>query len=101
MKLWEVADFSCGDKADVANLSAFPKDEAHWEAFKRELTADKVKAKFGSLVKGTVTRYEYTASKGLNFVCTGALDGGVSISLRVDPHGKSYGDLFGDIDIDI
>ena len=32
---------------------------------------------------------------------TEALSGGVSISLRVDPHGKSYQSLMLDIDIDV
>lgn len=99
MKLHEVAYFACGDKADVANVCAFPIDDNDWEFLKERLTADLVRARFGPLVKGDVTRYEFPASRGLNFVMTGALDGGVSISLRTDPHGKAYGDLFGDIEL--
>ncbi len=101
MKLGDLAITVCGDKGDVANLAAFPIDEADWELLRRCLTADVVKAKFASLVKGEVRRYEFVASKGLNFVMDRALDGGVSVSLRTDPHGKSYMDLMSDIDIDI
>jgi hypothetical protein len=99
MKLGDIAVTVCGDKGDVANLGAFPIDEADWEMLRERLTPEVVKAKFASLVKGEVVRYEFEASKGLNFVMYEALDGGVSISLRTDPHGKSYMDLMADIDI--
>lgn len=99
MKLGDIAVTTCGDKGDVANICAFPIDEGDWEMLRERLTSDVVKAKFASLVKGDVRRYEYPASKGLNFVMEEALDGGVSISLRTDPHGKSYRDLMADIDI--
>jgi hypothetical protein len=99
MKLGEIAITVCGDKGDVANICAFPIDEADYEMLRERLTADVVKQKFGSLVKGDVRRYEWPASKGLNFVMEQALDGGVSISLRTDPHGKSYRDLMADIDV--
>lgn len=59
MKLGDIAITICGDKGDVANLAAFPIDEADWEMLRERLTADVVKAKFGSLVKGDVRRYEY------------------------------------------
>jgi hypothetical protein len=59
-----------------------------------------VKAKFGPLVTGEVLRYEIPENCGLNFVLTGALGGGVSVSLRADPHGKSFQSLILDIDID-
>ena len=99
MKLGSIAITVCGDKGDVANICAFPIDEADWDLLCERLTADVVKAKFASLVKGEVRRFEWPASKGLNFVMEQALDGGVSISLRTDPHGKSYRDLMADIDL--
>jgi hypothetical protein len=99
VKLGEIAYTTCGDKGDVANICAFPYDDADWELLRERLTVQVVKDKFASLVLGDVVRYEFPASKGVNFVMFGALDGGVSISLRTDPHGKSYRDLFADIDI--
>ena len=44
-------------------------------------------------------RYELPGTKGLNFVMTEALGGGVSMSLRADPHGKSYQSLILDLDV--
>jgi hypothetical protein len=98
--LGERAILACGDKGDVVNIAIFPRDEDDWELFKRELTAERIAAQYGSLVTGTVERFEFTASKGLNFVMRGALGGGVSISLRTDPHGKALADLAADIELD-
>jgi len=100
MKLREIAYSRSGDKGDVANLCVFVYDERNWELLRRELTVEKVRAKFGDLVKGDVVRYELPGTQGLNFVLTEALGGGVSRSLRADPHGKSYQSLILDIDID-
>jgi hypothetical protein len=46
-----------------------------------------------------VTRYEFPVLHGLNFVMTEALGGGVSISFRTDPHGKSYASLMDEIEL--
>ena len=100
MKLREFAYSRSGDKGDIVNLCVFVYDDANWEVLRRELTVEKVRDKFGSLVKGEITRYELPGTKGLNFVMTEALGGGVSMSLRTDPHGKSYQSLILEIDID-
>ena len=48
---------------------------------------------FGGLVKGDITRYELPRVEALNFVLENSLGGGVTRSLSLDPHGKSYGAL--------
>ncbi len=100
MKLREFAYSRSGDKGDIVNLCVFVYDDDNWEVLRRELTVEKVRDKFGSLVDGEITRYELPGTKGLNFVMTEALGGGVSMSLRTDPHGKSYQSLILEIDID-
>lgn len=100
MKLREFAYSRSGDKGDISNLCVFVYDDANWEVLRRELTVEKVRDKFGTLVKGEITRYELPGTKGLNFVMTEALGGGVSMSLRTDPHGKSYQSLILEIDVD-
>ena len=100
MKLREFAYSRSGDKGDIVNLCVFVYDDDNWEVLRRELTVEKVRDKFGSLVNGEITRYELPGTKGLNFVMTEALGGGVSMSLRTDPHGKSYQSLILEIDID-
>ena len=100
MKLREFAYSRSGDKGDIVNLCVFVYDDDNWEVLRRELTVEKVRDKFGTLVEGEITRYELPGTKGLNFVMTEALGGGVSMSLRTDPHGKSYQSLILEIDID-
>jgi len=99
VKVHEIADTRCGDKGDISNVCVFVRDPGDWDFLREHLTDDVVRARFGPLVKGTVTRYEFPVLKGLNFVMTEALGGGVSISLRTDPHGKSYASLMDDIEL--
>lgn len=99
MKLREIAFSRSGDKGNISNICVFPYAETDYEMLKQRLTVERVREKFGPLVKGQITRYELPGSKGLNFVLEEALAGGVSLSLRTDPHGKSFGNLLLDIDL--
>ena len=69
------------------------------DALLRDATPELLDEHFGALVRGPVTRYEIPTAHGLNFVLERALDGGVSMTLRVDPHGKSFQSLVLDIDL--
>jgi hypothetical protein len=99
VKLREIAYSRSGDKGDTSNVCVFVYDPADYERLRAALTADVVREKFGSLVRGSVTRHEIPSAHGLNFVLTRALGGGVSLTLRADPHGKSYQSLVLDIDV--
>jgi hypothetical protein len=100
MKLRELALTRSGDKENISNIGVVPYHETDYDLLREKLTVDLVRQKFGPLVKGTITRYEMPGPKCLNFVMHEALEGGVSYSLRTDPHGKSYQSLMLDIDID-
>jgi hypothetical protein len=100
MKLRELALTRSGDKENISNIGVVPYDEADYELLLERLTVEVVREKFGSLVKGRIERFEMPGPKCLNFVMHDALEGGVSYSLRTDPHGKSYQSLMLDIDID-
>lgn len=99
MKLRELAYSRSGDKGDTSNVCVFVYAEADYERLRDALTADVVRRHFGSLVQGDVTRYELPRVHGLNFVLTRALGGGVSMTLRADPHGKAFQSLVLDIDV--
>jgi len=101
MKLRDIAYARSGDKSDTSNICVFPYDDSYYPLLVREVTVERVVALFGNLVRGEVTRYEIPANAGLNFVLTKALGGGVSITLRADPHGKSFQSLILDMDIDV
>ena len=56
---------------------------------RQKLTAALVKKFFKGQVLGKVTRYELDNLQGLNFLLDGALGGGGTTSLLVDPQGKT------------
>jgi hypothetical protein len=99
VKLREIAYSRSGDKGDTSNICVFVYSDADYPVLRDRLTADVVRDHFGSLVRGDVVRYELPNACGLNFVLTRALGGGVSMTLRVDPHGKSFQSHILDIDL--
>ena len=100
MKLREIAASRSGDKGDVSNICVFAYHPGDYPLLVEQLTADRVRCHFGDLVQGEVVRYELPLVQGLNFVLDRALGGGVSMTLRADPHGKSFQSLILDIDLD-
>lgn len=80
-----------GDKGDTSDLSLFADDPAAYEAIREVVTADRVKAHFGDLVRGSVERYEARNVLALKFVMHEALGGGAPRSLRADNLGKTLG----------
>lgn len=90
MRLIDIASARSGDKNDVCNIGVMARRPEDYPLLKRLLTAEKVKAHFGELIKGDVTRYEWDSIEALNFVCQGALDGGASRSMRMDTLGKNF-----------
>ena len=91
MKLYELAHSRTGDKGNISVISLIPYRAQDYALLKEKVTAQRVKEHFSSLVRGDVTRYELPELPAFNFVLEGALDGGVTRSLRVDMHGKTLG----------
>jgi hypothetical protein len=90
INLIDIASARSGDKNDICNIGVIANSLENYQLIKEHLTAEKVKAHFGPLIKGKVIRYEWDALEALNFVCHEALDGGASRSLRVDTLGKNF-----------
>ena len=101
LRLAELAQARSGDKADLANVALFAPTPALYAAFKREVTAERVRLHFGRFVRGQVDRHEVDNLLALNFVLHEALDGGAARSLRSDPLGKSYGSLLLRMEIEV
>ena len=91
LQLRDLCGARSGDKGDISDLSLFADDEAAYEAIRAEVTAERVKAHFGDLVRGEVLRYEARNVLALKFVMHGALGGGAPRSLRSDNLGKTHG----------
>jgi hypothetical protein len=91
IQLRDLCGARSGDKGDISDVSLFADDEAAYEAIRAEVTAERVKAHFGELVRGGVVRYEAPNVWALKFVMEGALGGGAPRSLRSDNLGKTHG----------
>ena len=91
--LREIAHARAGDKGDTCNIGLVAYCPAYYPLIVEQITVERVRAHFGTLVKGAIRRYEMPNVEALNFVLENALGGGVTRSLSLDPHGKSYGAL--------
>lgn len=91
IQLRELCGARSGDKGDISDVSLFADDAVAYEAIRAEVTAARVKAHFGSLVKGPVERFEAPNVWALKFVLHEALGGGAPRSLRADNLGKTFG----------
>lgn len=98
-KLHRIAHGRAGDKGNTSNISVIAYDEAGWELLRRGLTTDLVAKAFSGITAGPIRRYELPKLQALNFVIEGALGGGVTRSLALDPHGKSLSYLMLNIDL--
>lgn len=88
--LREIAHARSGDKGDTNNIGVIAYDPEYFPTILEQVTPERVKAHFGSLVRGPVTRYVLPRIEAINLVMENALGGGVTRSLSHDPHGKSY-----------
>lgn len=88
--LSHIAHGRSGDKGDTANIGVIAFDARHYPLLLREVTAERVQSWFGDSVTGKVTRYELPNLGALNFLMEGALDGGGTLSLRIDAQGKTF-----------
>ena len=91
MRLHRLAHARSGDKGEASNVGLIAYDDPGYEIIKQQVTPERVKAHFGPVVGGKVTRYEVPNLKALNFILHDALGGGGSASLRTDAQGKTHG----------
>lgn len=89
VKLQHVAHARSGDKGNTSNISVFAYTPEFYPLLKQQLTAERFKAFYRGAITGEVIRYEVDNIEALNFVCHGALGGGVSRSLSLDNYGKA------------
>jgi hypothetical protein len=101
IRLHELCGYRAGDKGDLANVALLADDDAAYAVIVREVTAERVKAHFGSMVAGAVDRYEVPNVLALNFVLHGALGGGGPRTLRADNLGKTLGGALVRLEVDV
>ncbi|MGE0799564.1 MAG: hypothetical protein AB7G13_08585 [Lautropia sp.] len=91
--LREIAHARAGDKGDTNNIGLIAYRPEYYPLIIEQITSERLREHFGALVRGPVTRYELPQLHCVNFVLERALGGGVTRSLSLDPHGKSYSAL--------
>jgi len=90
VSLLKLAHARSGDKGDTANVGVIALREEFYPLLVREVTAERVKAHFGEMVKGEVERFELPNLGALNFLLHGSLGGGGTLSLMTDAQGKTF-----------
>jgi len=90
VRLFALAHGRSGDKGDSVNIGVIARDEKWFEFISKELTRARVAKFLKPLAKGPVERHELPNLGALNFVVHRALDGGGSLSMRLDAQGKTY-----------
>ncbi len=79
-----------GDKGNTCNIGLIARSEAAYSWLRKELTAQRVKDYFGPICQGPVERFEIPNLQALNFLLHDSLGGGGTVSLGIDPQGKTY-----------
>jgi len=88
--LARIAHGRSGDKGDTVNLGIIARKPEYYSVIEEQVTAARVREHFGIFCRGTVIRYDLPSIHAFNFVLTHALGGGGTVSLRIDPQGKTY-----------
>jgi len=101
IQLRDLCGARSGDKGDISDLTLFCDDEAAYASVLEAVTADKVRAHFGAMVKGEVERYEARNVLAVKFVLHEALGGGAPRSLRSDNLGKTMAASLLRLEVDV
>jgi hypothetical protein len=85
----EIAYARSGDKGDVCQVNLMAFDDDAYAILARELTPERIKAHFGTMVKGDVEIYPMPKINSIEIVLRNALGGGATRTLLFDQTGKS------------
>ena len=99
--LAEIAHARSGDKGASANVGIIAYTPQGFDFLRTALQPQHVQEFFKSLGVTKVTRYELPNLGALNFVLSDILDGGGSLSLRIDAQGKALGQALLELQIDV
>src|SRR5262245_38146924 len=99
--LFYVAHSRTGDKGNSQTMSLIPYRKEDYALLAKQVTPAAVKAHFGRLVEGPVTRFDLPKLFAFNFVLEEALQGGVNDSLAIDTHGKSRSSVFLALEVEV
>ena len=90
-----------GDKGDLSNIGVIARRAEWLPVLRAQLSPARVKAWLGHLVRGDVERFEVPGIGAMNFVLHEALDGGGTVSRRLDPLGKAMAQILLEMPIEV
>lgn len=91
MILRDLAHVRTGDKGDTSQIAVFALRATDYALLLHSVTAERIAQHLPQLSVRRIERFELPNLHALNFVLEGALAGGVTRSLALDPHGKTLG----------
>lgn len=101
MRLGQIAHARSGDKGSGSNIGVIAYKDAAYPILLREVTTSRVETYFRTLGVGSIKRYELPNLTAVNFVIPFILDGGGSLTLRVDAQGKALGQALLEMPIEV
>ncbi len=100
VKLRALAHARSGDKGDTCNVGVVARSPEAYDWLRETLTPAVVKRFFKGIVKGRVTRHELHNLHALNFLMERSLGGGGTVSLMLDPQGKTLSQALLEMEVD-
>ena len=79
-----------GDKGDTSNVGVLARSDAIYAWMVEHITPAFVKQRFAGICRGEVERHEVPNLSAVNFLLHESLGGGGTLSLILDPQGKTY-----------
>lgn len=101
VQLREIAHARSGDKGNTANIGLIALKPEWYPVLVEQVTAGRVKEHFRGICDGAVERFELPNLNALNFLLHESLDGGGTISLRIDAQGKTYSAALLRMEVDV
>jgi hypothetical protein len=91
--LREIAHARSGEKGNSSTISVIAYDLADYALLREQVTEAAVRALYGPITRGSITRYEVPRIGALNFVLEDVLEGGRSRTLAFEESGKALSSL--------
>jgi len=101
VRLGQIAYARSGDKGSGANIGVIARSPADYAVLRERLTAEAVERYFFPMGVGKVMRYEMPNLHAFNFILPNILNGGGSVSLRIDAQGKALGQVLLEMQLDV
>ncbi len=101
LKLIELAHGRSGDKGNASNVGIIARDPEFYPFLKEKLTPEVVKEEMKHICNGSVERYELPNLHALNFILNDSLDGGGTVSLKLDAQGKTHASILLQMELEV